>query len=146
MMMSQVQRDRSSFAEPCYVIGDGRLCIFYKARTLHTNCARAHGWRRAHCFIDWWRAYGGWWCTYSWAGAPGLKTLQSYPLIYFIASPHYLWLLYMEGRHFANLVMVKRLSMFFLLAFISSIAGRFCCPTFFLKASTKYSKFWRKTI
>ena len=35
MMMSQVQRDRSSFAEPCYVIGDGRLCIFYKARTLH---------------------------------------------------------------------------------------------------------------
>ena len=42
MMMSQVQRDRSSFAEPCYVIGDGRLCIFYKARTLHTNCVRAH--------------------------------------------------------------------------------------------------------
>ena len=35
MRMSQVQGDRSSFAEPCYVIGDGRLCIFYKARTLH---------------------------------------------------------------------------------------------------------------
>ena len=36
MRMRQVQRDRSSFAEPCYVIGDGRLCIFYKA---HTQCA-----------------------------------------------------------------------------------------------------------
>ena len=48
MMMSQVQRDRSSFAEPCYVIGDGRLCIFYKARTLHTNCVRAHMAQCAH--------------------------------------------------------------------------------------------------
>ena len=42
MRMSQVQRDRSSFAEPCYVIGDGRLCIFYKAPALHNKCVRAH--------------------------------------------------------------------------------------------------------
>ena len=41
MMMSQVQRDRSSFAEPCYVIGDGRLCIFYKARA-HCTWYNAH--------------------------------------------------------------------------------------------------------
>ena len=48
MMMSQVQRDRSSFAEPCYVIGDGRLCIFYKARAHCTPIVCARTWYNAH--------------------------------------------------------------------------------------------------
>ena len=48
MMMSQVQRDRSSFAEPCYVIGDGRLCIFYKARAHCTTSVSARTWHNAH--------------------------------------------------------------------------------------------------
>ena len=58
MRMSQVQRDRSSFAEPCYVIGDGRLCIFYKARALHTKCVHtAHGtmrtWLEKSALLHW---------------------------------------------------------------------------------------------
>ena len=48
MMISQVQRDRSSFAEPCYVIGDGRLCIFYKARAHCTPIVCARTWYNAH--------------------------------------------------------------------------------------------------
>ena len=47
MMMSQVQRDRSSFAEPCYVIGDGRLCIFYKACAHCTPIVCARTWQNA---------------------------------------------------------------------------------------------------
>ena len=83
LMMIQLHWDRSPFAPPCYVIGDGRVCnpvyVLRWVCSLYvlTKCMQcATHWRSRIYEAQllsawwWWRVYG--WCTYSWGDASGL--------------------------------------------------------------------------
>ena len=143
MMISQVQRDRSSFAEPCYVIGDGRLCIFYKARTHGTM----RTWLKKSTVLHWLVASVWRMMMHIFMGrCPRSEDIaESLSDLFYCITALSLTARY-GGETFCKPCYGKEAFHVFFTGLISSIAGRFCCPTFFLKASTKYSKFWRKTI
>ena len=114
------------------------------AHTLHAaQCA--HGWRRAHCFIDWWRAYGMMMHIFMGRCPRSEDIAESLSDLFYCITALSLTARY-GGETFCKTCYGKEAFHVFLLAFISSIAGRFCCPTFFLTASTKHSKFSRKII